>query len=159
MSTSWQVNGIDMDDADVTVIVDITTDVSETTRIRWQREKILHGSEEGHRLGEDLPRVRIRFSFHGPSPERYERMALFRNYFIKLPRLSIQAPDAPNEFYLFEDDKIADLEPENVVVNHHGGLSHVSLEVTGALHRNLPAGGVGGPAVGEGAVGEEAMSL
>lgn len=155
MSTSWRINNLDLTTGTVNVIVDQQTDVQDSTTVRRQRERILHATEEGHHLGKDKRRVKFRFTFVGGAPARYTRMKAVRELLEDEERVTIQAPDSPNELYIFDDLKVAELETDSLTLVHHGGLGAVSLDVQGVLSRYQSPGGIGMPAVGEAAVGEE----
>jgi hypothetical protein len=137
MSTSWQIDDVDLTTAQVTVIVDADTDVQHGGQIRWQRVPILGGTEEQQKLGRDHHRGRLRFLFVGSAANRYARLAAVRRMLEDNDYVFLRAPDAPNEYYWPRAEKESAIEPEKLTVVHLGGMGAVALDVDFVLRDEL----------------------
>ena len=138
MTTSWQLNGSDLTAGGVTVIVDANAGVTLEDKVRWQREGILHGREQGHKLGETLTRGTLRFLFIGAASARTSAMQAVRRALLDNDHNLLTAPDAPaNQFYWPRGQKDANLETDVPRVIYMEGVSAVALEIAFVLRDDL----------------------
>lgn len=138
MSTSWQLNGVDLTAGGVTVIVDADAGVTLEDAVRWQREKLLHGVEEGHKLGTDRTRGTLRFLFIGAAAARTSALQTVRRALLDNDHNILTAPDAPaNQYYWPRGVKDAAIETERPRVVYFTGVSAIALDVSFVLRDDL----------------------
>lgn len=127
-TTSWTINGEDLDTSIVYVTVEPMT-LKADQAVRIQQDRRLHDLARRHVLGRDLPIYGFRFKVHGPAFERTQRV----NYIRALLRTSntwrLSAPSEPNQVYFNDGSKEIDLTTVSTSLVYGTGTAVIALDI------------------------------